>query len=73
MLAHLADVFGHLNSMDLFLQGRDVTVSNVKHKLAGLTARMGVWHARIKVGFTTSFSMSERRLKMNRIDLPENN
>ena len=43
MLAYLADVFGPLNDMNLSLQGRDMTVSDVKNKLAGLTAQMGVW------------------------------
>ena len=43
MLAYLADVFGHLNDMNLSLQGRDVTVSENKDKLAGQTARMGIW------------------------------
>ena len=57
---------------ELVLQGRDVTVSDVKDKLAGLTTRMGVWQAQIKVGSTTSFPLLERRLKTNRIDLPDN-
>ena len=72
MLAYLADVFGHLNNINLSLQGRDVTVSDVKDKLAGLTARVGVWQARIKLGSTTSFPLLERRLKMNKIELPDN-
>ena len=38
MLAHLTDAFGHLNDMKLSLQGRDMTASNVKDKLAGLAA-----------------------------------
>ena len=38
MLAYLADVFGQLNNMSLSLQGRDMTVSDVKDKLASLTA-----------------------------------
>ena len=42
MLAYLANVFGLLNDMNLSLQGRVVTASDVKNKLAGLTARMGV-------------------------------
>ena len=50
MLAYLADVFGHINDMNLYLQGRDVTVSDVKDKLAGITVRMAVWQARFKVG-----------------------
>ena len=33
MLAYLADISGHLNDMNLSLQGRDVTVSDVKDKL----------------------------------------
>ena len=71
MLAYLADVVGHLNDMNLSLQGLDVSVSDVKDKLAALTAQMGVWQARIKVGSTTSFPLLERRLKMNRIDLTD--
>ena len=55
MLAHLADVFGHLNDMNLYLQGRDVAVSDVKDKLAGITVRMAVWQARFKVGSIFSF------------------
>ena len=72
MLAYQADVFGHLNDMNLSLQGNDVIVSDVKDKLARLTAQMVVWQAQIKIGSTTSFPLLERRLKMNRIDLPDN-
>ena len=42
MLAYLAYVFGDLKDMNWFFQDRDVTVSDVNDKLAGLTARMGV-------------------------------
>ena len=43
MLAYLADVFGHLNDMNLCLKDRNVTVSGIKDLVAGLTARMGAW------------------------------
>ena len=72
MLAYLADVFGHLNDINLSLQGRDVIVSDVKDRLIWLSARMGVLEARIKVGSTNSLPLLKRRLKMNRIDLPDN-
>ena len=72
MLAYLTDVFSHLNDMNLSLQGRDVTVSNIKDKLVGLTARMKVWQAQIKLGSTTLFPLLERCLKMNGIELPDN-
>ena len=65
MLAYLADVFGHLNNVNLSLQGRDMTASYIEDKLAGLATSMRVWQARIKVGSTTSFPLLERRLKMN--------
>ena len=58
--------------MNLSLQGRDEAVSDVKDKLVRLTAPMGVWQARIKVGSTNSFPLLERHLKMNKIDLPDN-
>ena len=72
MLAYLGDVFNHLNDINLSLQGHNVTISDVKEKLSGLTARIRVWQARIKIGSTTSFPLLERRLKMNRIDLLDN-
>ena len=72
MLAHLADAFDLLNDMNLFFQSRDVTFSDDKDKLAGLTALTGVWQARIKVGSTSSFPLLETRLKMNKIDLAYN-
>jgi len=72
MLVYLADVFANLNKMKLSLQGHDVTVSDVQDKLAGLTARIGVWQARIKVGSSTSFPLLDKRLKMDKIELPDN-
>ena len=72
MLAYLAYVFGHLNDMNLSLQGRVVTVSDITDKLAGLIARMGVWQAQIKTESTTSFIFLENRPKTNTINLPHN-
>ena len=69
MLAYLADVFGHLNDI-IFARPRCGT--DVKDKLAGLIARIGVWQPRIKVGPINSFLLLEKRLKVNRIDLPDN-
>ena len=70
-LVYLANVFGYFNDMNLFLQDRAMSVGDIKDKQAVLTARMGVWQARIRVGSTTLFPLLERRLKMNRIDLPD--
>ena len=72
MLAYLADVFGHFNEANLSLQGREVTVSDVRGKLAGLCARMGVWQARLQAGLTVSFPLLHKRLEMNKVKLPNN-
>ena len=63
MLAYLADVFGHLNDVNLSLQCCDMTVSDIKDQLAGLTARMGVVQTRIKVRSINSFPLLEKRRK----------
>ena len=47
MLAYLADLFDHLNDMNLTLQGRDGTVSDVKNKLVGLNCSNGSLASRI--------------------------
>ncbi|XP_068246572.1 protein FAM200A-like [Palaemon carinicauda] len=70
MLAYLADIFGRLNEMNQSLQGHDVTVSDVQDKLAGLSARMGVWQARIEAGSTASFPFLDEHLQTQRIELP---
>uniref|UniRef100_UPI00358E9691 protein FAM200C-like n=1 Tax=Myxine glutinosa TaxID=7769 RepID=UPI00358E9691 len=70
MLAYLADIFGRLNEMNQSLQGHDVTVSDVQDKLAGLSARMEVWQARIKAGSTASFPFLDEHLQTQRIELP---
>ena len=69
-LAYLADVFGHLNKMNVCLQGRDIIVSDIQDKLARLSARMSVWQAQIKAGSTASFPLLDEYLRMNRIELP---
>ena len=53
MLAYLADVFGHLN--DINLSARPGCDSDVKDKLAGLTAQIVIWQAGIKVGSLPCF------------------
>uniref|UniRef100_UPI00358F567B protein FAM200C-like n=1 Tax=Myxine glutinosa TaxID=7769 RepID=UPI00358F567B len=70
MLAYLADIFGRLNEMNQSLQGRDMTVSDVQDKFAGLSARMEVWQARIKAGSTASFPFLDEHLQTQRIELP---
>ena len=70
MLAYLPDVFGRLNEINITLQGRDITVSDVQDKLVGLSARMAVWLARIKDGSTASFPSLDELLHVKGIELP---
>uniref|UniRef100_A0A8C4WVN9 Uncharacterized protein n=1 Tax=Eptatretus burgeri TaxID=7764 RepID=A0A8C4WVN9_EPTBU len=70
MLAYLADIFRRLNEMNQSLQGCNVTVSAVQEKLAGMSARMEVWQARIKARSTASFPFLDEDLQTQRIELP---
>ena len=45
MVLYPADVFVHLNDTNSSLHSRDVAFSDVKDKVAGLTAQMEVWQA----------------------------
>jgi len=39
-LAYLADIFTKLNEVNLYLQGRNVTVFNVKYKISSLLRKL---------------------------------
>ena len=72
MLAFLVDIFGHFNKLNLSLQRRDVTISDVKDKLVGLSARMEVWQERLKADCTASFPLLHKHLEINKIKLTHN-
>ena len=66
----MADVFGHLNDVNSCLQGRDVTVCDVRHQLAGLTAQTLVKKARTDSESFNEFPFLNEYIAVNNIKLP---
>ncbi len=54
-LAYLADVFGHLNNLNLSLQGKQVSVFHVQDKVSAMIAKLKLWHRRLSCGELESF------------------
>lgn len=54
-LAYLADVFGHLNNLNLSLQGKLVSVFHVQDKVSAMIAKLRLWHRRLNCGEFDAF------------------
>ncbi|QQP53813.1 Protein ZBED8-like [Caligus rogercresseyi] len=70
-LAYLADIFGTLNEVNVTLQGREASVSDVKDKLAGLGARIALWIRRLHRGNVAAFPLLDAFLLDKQLDLPD--
>ena len=62
-------MFSHLNDISICLQGCDVTVCEVKDELAGLTAQVSIWKAKIESESFDSFLLPDKYLAMINIQL----
>ena len=69
-LAYLADIFGTLNEVNVTLQGRKASVSDVKDKL-GLKARIALWIRRLHRVNVTAFPLLNAFLLDKQLDLPD--
>ncbi|CAK6977302.1 zinc finger BED domain-containing protein 5-like [Scomber scombrus] len=54
-LAYLADIFSHLNSLNLALQGSAVSVFKVQHKVEATIRKLAQWKKRVDQGNYDSF------------------
>ena len=55
-LAYLADIFTRLNEVNLYLQGRNVTVFNVKNKISSLLRKLKFWRSCLENNNVTCFA-----------------
>jgi hypothetical protein len=46
-LAHLADIFSHLNDLNISLQGSEVTVLDANEKTAAFQQKLAIWKRRV--------------------------
>ncbi len=54
-LAFLADIFAHVNSLNVALQGRDRYVFHVKEDVSAFVRKLRLFRERIQIGDVTSY------------------
>ncbi|KAI6656166.1 hypothetical protein LOD99_1510 [Oopsacas minuta] len=58
----LADIFGHMNEVNLSIQGPEVYIMDVAERLQALLDKLGLWKRRLEGGNYVNFSMLEEVL-----------
>ncbi|GBP47213.1 Protein ZBED8 [Eumeta japonica] len=58
-LAYLADIFTHLNEINLSLQGPAVTIVDASERLKGFLGKLPLWKRRVESGNFANFPMLE--------------
>ncbi|XP_062294532.1 zinc finger BED domain-containing protein 5-like [Scomber scombrus] len=69
-LAYLADIFSHLNSLSLALQGSAVSVFKVQHKVEATIRKLAQWKKRVDQGNYDSFENMSDFLTKEETRLP---
>ena len=65
-LAYLADLFSHLNSLNLKLQGVDVNILGLRDKIAAFIAKLKLWKTKMQSGQKVeSFPMMSKLSETN--------
>ena len=68
-LAYLADIFSHLNEINLSIQGYGVTVMEASEKIKGFHDKLSLWKRRLETENYSNFSMLEEMLLNIRIGI----
>ena len=67
-LAYLADIFGHLNEINLSIQGPDITIIDAKKRLQAFQAKLPLWKRRLETDNFANFPMLEEVITQSRIN-----
>ena len=67
-LAYLADIFGHLNEINLSIQGPDITIIDAMERLQAFQAKLPLWKRRLETDNFANFPMLEEVITQNRIN-----
>nr|XP_034997000.1 zinc finger BED domain-containing protein 5-like [Zootoca vivipara] len=70
-VAYLADVFEHLNVLNLSLQGKNVDMFKVEDKISAMVKKCQIWASRIENKSLTNFSTLKQFLESSEESLPE--
>ena len=67
-LAYLADIFGHLNEINLSIQGPDITIIDAMERLQAFQAKLPLWKRRLETDNFANFPMLEEVITQSRIN-----
>ena len=70
-LAYLADIFSHLNEVNLSIQGPDLTIIDVTERLQAFQAKLPLWKRRLETDNFANLPMLEEVISQSRIDNTE--
>jgi hypothetical protein len=56
-LVYLADIFNHMNDINLSIQGPQVTIMDATEKLQAFLAKMSIWMKRVQADILAKFQM----------------
>ncbi|KAL0879709.1 hypothetical protein ABMA27_003424 [Loxostege sticticalis] len=62
-LAYLADIFNHLNEINLSLQGPAVTIVDASERLKGFLGKLPLWKRRVESNHFANFPMLEELIR----------
>jgi hypothetical protein len=61
-LAYLADIFNHMNEINLSIQGTEDTIINATENLQAFLAKLSVWKKRVEADIVANLKMLEEVL-----------
>ena len=70
-LAYLADIFSHLNEVNLSIEGPDLTIMDVTERLQAFQANVPSWKRRLDTDNFADFPMLEKVISQSQIDNTE--
>ena len=70
-LLYMADTFGHLNEVNLSIQGTDLTIMHVTKRLQAFQAKLLLWKRKLDTENFANFPMLEEVISQSRVDNTE--
>ena len=67
-LAYFADIFGHLNEINLLIQGPDITIIDAMERLQAFQAKLLLWKRRLETDNFANFPTLEEVITQSRIN-----
>ena len=67
-LAYLADIFSHLNEVNLSFQGPGITIIDITERLQVFQEKLPLWKRRLETDNFASFPMPDEVISQSRID-----